>query len=322
MSFVRDLLELARTHQCVSADDHASYLASLDPYSRPFVISMLKDAKRYERVHELLTSMGLEPIRFNAITGSAVRGHRVLKGFDRLKDGELGCLASHLCILALASTHPSSEQFTLIFEDDVTSSLRGDALLENLARASEVADREGASLLHLGKCFETCGQMTHVEGNIYRSYKPYCAHAIAVRNGVAEGYTLFMRKKGAAVDNLYMYRMLSGEVRGLAFHPALFYQDVLRTSSNIRPGMINSYNECIDTRDCETCQEPQPCPSPSPPACPTPDPARDVLVTKQRTQHDAGVALTVVLLAIAIAVAVCLEARSRRRQAARRRRLF
>jgi hypothetical protein len=252
MASVVELLALVREQGCVSDEDLEDYMTGQEPYSRPFVISLAKDVERYERSSRLLQDLGTRPIRFSAIEGAKVEGHRALRGFETLKAGERGCLASHLCILALASRHQRAGQFTLVFEDDVVSSLRGDALKRNLEHLSVVSEREDASLVHLGKCFEQCGDMLHVDQNVYRSAKPYCTHALAIKNGAARQILSDAHARilplGNSIDDLYRRLIQTGELVGLSFHPSLFYQDVLQTTSNLRPGVMDSYTECLDAQ--------------------------------------------------------------------------
>jgi hypothetical protein len=310
-AFISGLLRLGRRLGCVSELDRASYLAGRGRFSRPFVISLPRDAERYARAEALLGELGEEPILFRAVEGARVDpAHTLLRGFERLSASERGCLLSHLCVLALASTHPEPDQFTVVYEDDVTTSLRGDALKKNLVLAAEIADREGASLLHLGKCFETCGAMVHLEQNLYRSSSPYCAHALAIRNSAARALLGTMREGREAVDNLYGKAIKGGTLVGLAFHPALFYQDVLISGSNLRPGAINSYNECLDTRDCAATVCPQ---CPESPSSPQPEAHRG-------SSGGGAILVGAILVALATATTIYIVATSRRQSGRRMRR--
>lgn len=265
---IRELLDVYRRLECISVEDEKLYLAGTGAYSRPFIINMEKEKERYTAASTLLLSLGLEPIRFRAIEGSKVQGHPILKLFSKLRPAEQGCLLSHLSIVALAACHPVPDQFTLIFEDDIASSLTGTGLRDNLDRLLPIAKKEGADLIHLGKCYETCAAMKQVSGNIYRTAKPYCAHAIAIRNSYAQSFLSRVGKVGQAIDNLYRLELVEKHVRGLVFHPALFYQDVLTTESALRPKQeqITNYTECLDAQVHPGCPECTVCPTC--PSCP------------------------------------------------------
>lgn len=233
--------------------DLQSYMSDTSSlFSRPFIISMRKDDKKYKSAQALLLSLGFSPIRFYALEGKNNTGpiqvDYITNGYSILRPGEKGCLMSHMSVIALAATHPNPEQFTMIFEDDITSSLTGDTALKHLQDVAPLLKRENASILHLGKCLETCTRMEHVSGIVYRSVAPSCSHAIAIKNSVARRIIDEFRDYNKAVDFVTGDYIKHRQVIGLNFHPGLFYQDVLNYESGLRPreNQIGNYLECSD----------------------------------------------------------------------------
>lgn len=258
MSKVREqLLELVKHYGAISDADMQSYMNDTSSlFSRPFIISMRKDDKKYKSASALLLSLGLKPIRFYAMEGKNNTGpihvDYITNGYAILRPGEKGCLMSHMSVIALAATHPNPEQYTLIFEDDITTSLSGDTLLRHLSNVAPILKREDASILHLGKCLETCTKMEKVDDPnlsiIYRSVAPSCSHARAIKNSFAKRIIADFKDYNKAVDLITGDYIKYREVVGLNFHPGLFYQDVLNYESGLRPreNQIGNYLECSD----------------------------------------------------------------------------
>jgi GR25 family glycosyltransferase involved in LPS biosynthesis len=250
MELRNQLLALVRHQQAVSDQDLTNYINDVTSlFSCPFIISMRKDAKKYKSASSLLTSLGLNPIQFHALEkDSAIRINHITDGYKALRPAEKGCLLSHMSILALAAAHPNPSQFTLIFEDDITSPLKGDTLLQHLRDITPVIERENASIIHLGKCLESCTRMEHIEGIIWRSVAPSCSHAIAVKNAFARRIIEEFKDYNKAVDFVTGDYIKARKVVGLNFHPGLFYQDVLNYESSLRAKeqQINNYLECSD----------------------------------------------------------------------------
>lgn len=246
------LLNIIEQHECISKEDYDDYMNnSKDLFTRPFIITLRKDKERYEKSSTLLKSLGLHPIKFYAIEGTKIEHLDFLKEFN-LRSGEKGCLMSHLCIAALASMH--KDKYTLIFEDDIISSLSGTSLIDNLNKIRDIQTKP--DLIYLGKCFETCNSMENINDNIYIASAPYCTHALALNGNFAIKFTKeFGTIHKEAIDNLYRYYAISKNVLVYAYHPALFYQDVFSTESNLRPNSekLGAYTECIDSQVHPVC---------------------------------------------------------------------
>lgn len=258
MDTTNTFLGLLEKLQCINKKDKQEYLTDNNRYSRPFIISRKKDGLKYQNSSRLIQNLGLNPIRFNAVEGTEIKDIEFFRfNFPLLRPGEMGCLASHLSILALASQHPNQDQFTLVFEDDIVSQLTKDAFDKHLDELWRVSRAKKASIVHLGKCLESCSKITPVENSpgIYHSYAPSCAHALAIRNSFAKKVMEEMKDYNMGIDSILGDYVKNGVVVGLTFHPGLFYQDVLNLESGLRnkkEQMIN-YLECNDTCGERTC---------------------------------------------------------------------
>jgi GR25 family glycosyltransferase involved in LPS biosynthesis len=266
MALTPTLIELGTRLACLEEEDRASYHAHGGRYSRPFVITRRKDDARYQRASELLVSLGHDPIRFSAVEGTKIENEDLFRlGYPLLRPGEKGCLASHLCVLALAATHAEEDQYTLVFEDDIVSPLTGTGLDDNLARLSAIVDRispdgDKVGIVHLGKCLENCSTMEPVEGNVYYSVQPSCTHALAIRNGFARRLMAELKDYNIAIDGVLGDYVRHKRVRALVFHPSLFFQDVIQAESGLRgkKEQMTNYLECRDS-----CSAHPSCPSSS-----------------------------------------------------------
>src|SRR5574338_394279 len=249
---IQYLLNIIKEHECITKEDYDDYVNnSGDLFTRPFIITLRKDKNLYEKSHNLLSSLGLSPIRFYAIEGAKIANSTLLEGFN-LRNGEKGCLMSHLCIAALASTH--KDKYTLIFEDDIISSLSRSSLVDNLNKLRDIQPKP--DLIYLGKCFETCNSMKKINDNIYLASAPYCTHALGLNGKFAEKFIEdFGIIHKEAIDNLYRHYAVSGNAIVYAYHPALFYQDVFLTESNLRPNSekLGAYTECLDSQVHPVC---------------------------------------------------------------------
>ena len=158
-----------------------------------------------------------------------LRHQMVLGGF--LSHGEVGCLLSHAKLWREVATDPTINR-TLIFEDDARTYLDGDTLqrmLVELYAHLDVSD-EKFDLLYLGKALDQCISYTQVFGNVYRSTRPLCMHAYIITKTGAQ-------KMLAAAPFSYAADVIPHYINNLSimvFHPSIFFQDVMNTTSNLR----------------------------------------------------------------------------------------
>ena len=245
-----------------------AYLADSNPINfHCWVISRFEDKDRFERSKHILTELKMDPIRFVGVEG---RKTPRLPAYSKLSDGEWGCLLSHQSIWMLAARHPNENQYTAVFEDDIVTPLMGNALLEQFDRLQQVlVKRRNTDLVFLGKCHEYCQILTHVSDNVYEANRPMCLHSYLIHNKFARQLMLkpILQKSLLEASNAYnlnhpafenlavdagLVKLInSKQCNALVYHPALFFQDVLQTSSNLRnrKEQFGMYSECQELLD-------------------------------------------------------------------------
>jgi len=82
-------------------------------------INLERDISRRERTTKLLSDAGLDHYRFSAIDGSKNQSLVRLPLDHRRKDGEIGCLLSHLELIRFCY-YETSHEMVLIAEDDIS----------------------------------------------------------------------------------------------------------------------------------------------------------------------------------------------------------
>lgn len=233
-------------------------------FESAFLINLDSEPGRLHDAWLTFDKVDIYAERFKAFDGDKLRKGNILSSeqlqrFTNLSSGQLGCLFSHLCVLYIASIHPNQNLYTLVFEDDIITSIGKDGfnnLLENLRRVDQ---EESVHLIYFGKCMESCTQMTKVFDNIYRAISPRCTHAYAIKNSFAKqlvkdfesccnypnsvtNCSFFERP----IDRIYANYITHGIARGLVIHPGIFYQDVLNKPSTVNNGNLLAYQECGD----------------------------------------------------------------------------
>jgi hypothetical protein len=267
----KKLQDLLREKQALTSEQIASFYANRDKFGNALVVNMANRTERLQEATRTLAKVGQSFTRFVAILGKELMETDYHTRFDILRPGELGCLLSHLCILALAADHPDQNHYTVVFEDDVVTSSGRDAYNMALDKLGRIDGRENIQMIYLGKCLERCGQMTQVEDNIYRAVAPSCTHAYAIKNSYAKrilndldnstkhlGSLLNSKYFNRGIDSIYGDYIVHGLAKGLVLHPALFYQDVLGGGSDLRQEFMINYLECNDTSPSCSSNEPLP----------------------------------------------------------------
>ena len=266
------LLNLILDTGALSTEQISTFQSNQGKFENAFVINMKNRKERLEEATKALGKVNITFERFIAIDGKNLCDkdkHFWSKIFPKLRPGELGCLLSHLAILALAATHPNDCNYTMIFEDDIITSLTA-SIDPTLRKLIQLDQHGGIDLIYLGKCMETCSKMHHIEDNIYFAHSPSCAHAYAIKNSFAcrlldildksclgHGKTGHSHPDAAhtgafncGIDGIYKWfveNKKNSEIKTVVIHPAIFYQDVLRSKSDLRDESLSNYLECIDS---------------------------------------------------------------------------
>lgn len=203
------------------------YYSNHERFGTAFVINLPQRKDRLAQAKKTLSKVGITPTIFEAVNGKDI------EVLTHLTAGEIGCLLSHLTILAVAAEHPDQENYTFIFEDDIVTNLTSMQGIYN--------DLEGLSpdLIYLGKCLENCARIKKVKGNIYTAFSPLCAHAIMIKNSFAK--KVLKKVQFIAIDVIYPTMIEGNKVYVL--HPSAFYQDVF-SESNLRSSSFQNCTEC------------------------------------------------------------------------------
>ena len=225
------------------------YLDNKDPFNGYFVINRDNAEDRLKNTQRLLRKLDITPVRFRAVEGSEV-SMEVKKHFKDLRDGEVGCFLSHLSLYSIISKHPDPNQYTIIFEDDIITSMSHPKDMEYAYSQIKKAKEYGSiDIVYLGKCCENCFQMEHIVENVYKAVNPNCLHAYAIRNGFARKlFHDIISNSDKPINDAIDKVILNHTDKMVTFHPSLFFQDILRYRSDSRdkPNMIYSYQECIN----------------------------------------------------------------------------
>lgn len=255
------LTNLIAKEEALSGEEIADFMANEDKFGGSFVINMKTKPERLVEASRTLQKVGRNFTKFGAISGAKLLQQEPQDGVDLeskfsiLRPGELGCLLSHLSLINLASMHPNEDNFTLIFEDDIVTS--STSIQDTLERVAKIDANEGVDIVYLGKCLECCSKMTRLDDNVWRAVAPSCCHAYAIKNGFAKRVISDLEtcQTGApncdyfnrGIDSILGDYIINKESNGIVIHPAIFMQDVLTTSSDLRPEFLHNYLECRDT---------------------------------------------------------------------------
>lgn len=137
----------------------------------------------------------------------------------------------------------------LIFEDDVNTLLDG-STVENHIR--ELYDHirsqsmEEPDILYLGKAMDKCLDYKHVTGSVFHTTSPLCLHSYIISK---KAVTKLLRHcpSSKAIDFIPIHAAKRNEVQLMTFHPSIFYQDILKNSSNLRAkkSQLSTTCECM-----------------------------------------------------------------------------
>jgi hypothetical protein len=226
-----------------------------------FVINMDNDKDRLIEFNDMMQKLNWKYERHQGINGKnlfineGLPNHyhltlkeRYLNWFNFLSYSEIGCMLSHISLWEKVALDPTLNRIA-IFEDDARTHLSGSTptdLLNDFYDYLRDNDVVEPDVLYLGKCLDNCITYEKVWNNVYISSRPLCLHSY------------IMSKKGAQkLLNLGPYTGPIDSVPPdahkrvgavlMAFHPSLFFQDILSNTSNLRSlGLaLNNSTECL-----------------------------------------------------------------------------
>lgn len=226
-----------------------SYYANNSVVNYPFIISLKRDVGKYENAVRVLGDIGMSKvIKFPAIYGKDLKisDPDIYGKFSGLNSGEVGCFLSHVSVYYIASLHKYSNQYTLIFEDDIEKNYNFG--FGEFRRKVEDVVRYNADMIYLGKCCEKCSGMIKLKEDIYYGVKPKCLHAYMIRNSFARkvvDYIGSLERINLPIDMIFGNMLLQNKI--IIFHPSLFRQKY-EYVSNLRGKMYQKLNnyECYE----------------------------------------------------------------------------
>lgn len=238
-----------------------------------YVINMDSDIDRLEQFDTMMMSSNWNYSRYSAINGkkllsswsditdpdefNMLRDQLIMKKtfvstLNFLSNSEIGCLLSHISLWKEVANNPEKNRIA-IFEDDARTHIQGDTiykLLSEFYNYLEINDIPEPDMLYLGKSLDDCMSYEKVWGNVYKSKHPICLHAYIITKKGAQKL-LQMAPYNLAIDMVPIKAIKKGIIEVMAFHPSIYFQDVINNTSNLRK-KINAIN---NTSDCLVSQQ-------------------------------------------------------------------
>ena len=218
-----------------------------------YVINMDRDTDRLTSFHSEMADWHYE--RFSAINIKDLDPielqqlkSKYIGGWNFLRKSEIGCLFSHVALWEKVATDPLLNSI-IVFEDDARSHLSPpevQKLLRDFYQYIDTHNIDRPDMLYLGKALDACLQYTHVWNHVYNSTHPLCLHAYLItKRGAQE--LLKLAPYNRAIDLIPTLAISNKAINVMTFHPSLYFQDVLKTVSNLRSttSTINNITECL-----------------------------------------------------------------------------
>ena len=234
-----------------------------------YVINMDGDISRLEHFDFMMASSNWNYSRHSAINGKKLlaswsditdpeeyeklRSQLLIKKtfvsmVNLLSHSEIGCLLSHVTLWKEVADNPEKNRIA-IFEDDARTHIEGNTiykLLSGFYNYLHDNNIEEPDMLYLGKALDDCMNYEKVWGNVYKSKHPLCLHAYIITKRGAQKL-LQMAPYHLPIDMIPIKAIKKGILNVMAFHPSIYFQDVLNNISNLRKThfAINNTTECL-----------------------------------------------------------------------------
>lgn len=230
--------------------DLTNYYYYNEKISDAFVITLDKDTERFEETLSLLAKLNINHIRFPAVYGKTIKQtHNALfNKFSTITNGEIGCALSHFCIYLIASEHQNPNGYTLIMEDDIK--LRSPITSQEFHEKINDSLTYDPNVVYIGKCFEKCDNMKHINDDIFYGYHPVCFHSYMIKNAFAKtvvDYITSLNTINKPIDEIIASLLQPQKI--IVFHPSLLIQNI-KHISNLRNRETQQYNntECTTSK--------------------------------------------------------------------------
>lgn len=217
-----------------------------------FVINLDRDTERLAQFQS--QSLPWEITRYPAYYGAnltpdqQVVKAQYVKRPTWISHSEIGCLLSHVTLWQKLADHKTWQRIA-IFEDDARSHVEGKTIrrqVEGLYSYLAQNNILEPDMLYLGKSLDDCTRYQHVWGHVYRTYRPQCLHAyILTRAGANKLLQLAPYRE--AIDIIPIKALDKGLITAMTFHPSIYFQDIIGTTSNLRQlsSALNNTSECL-----------------------------------------------------------------------------
>jgi len=226
-----------------------------------FVINMDSDKDRLIEFDNVMKKLQWSYERHSGINGKKLfiqddiqnAYHLTLKEkyvhlFNFLSYSEIGCMLSHVSLWDKVANDPTLNKIA-IFEDDARTHLTGNTVIDLLTEFYEYINENNISepdMLYLGKCLDNCITYEKVWNNVYKSSRPLCLHSYIITKKGAQKL-LDLGPYTTPIDSVPPDAYKRNGTILMAFHPSLFFQDILSNTSNLRSlGLaLNNSIECL-----------------------------------------------------------------------------
>ncbi len=217
---------------------------------KTFVINMEKDKQRLSDFDDMMKESKWQYERIEAINGNALDSYatklksKYIADYNHLSNNEIGCMLSHIKLFEKLMADEVYDQY-IIFEDDARTHMNGNDVKKSISDLFKNI-KNTPDILYLGKALDYCMEYKKVWKNVYKPKRPLCNHAYLIsKNGAAK----ILNKKPfkLAIDNEIANLIYNEKINALAYHPSIYFQDVLSYSSNLRnlSAALNNNTECI-----------------------------------------------------------------------------
>jgi len=217
-----------------------------------YVINMDRDVTRLEDFDKMMKRLEWNYQRFPAIN---MKDKPIDKGYISkysvfLTNSEIGCALSHIELWQKLADGDKDRM--IIFEDDARTYIQKETFSEmfnGFYSHLQENNIEEPDILYLGKALDRCEKYERVWKNVYRSKHPVCLHAYIITKKGAKKM-LKLAPFSGPIDMVIVHAASNDKLNLMVFHPSLFFQDVLNTTSNLRSltGALNVTTECIVTQ--------------------------------------------------------------------------
>ena len=202
--------------------------------------------KRKEYIKNIMDSIDLKPIYFDAIKKETLNIHKLAKeNFVDINykkgNGRIACHLSHITVLKEFLKTTNKRCF--VFEDDIRKIDISKKELNN--KINNIMDNLPYTfdIVYFGRCWDKCHKQSYISDNLVRTYFPQCRHAYGVTRKGAE---IIIKKSIPLIDKGGDFNIAQliekGELEAYAVTPNIFFQNREELGSNLNN--LDSLNEC------------------------------------------------------------------------------